>query len=178
MLKYLHWEGNGRLLDIGCGSGALAVKAAKKFPKAQIVGVDEWGAMWDFAKSQCEDNARLEGVADRTTFQNGDAARLDFPDASFDAAVSNFVFHEVRSEPDKLKLIREALRVLKPGAPFSFEDAFYSKAHYPDLNALIAALSKDVAELRFVDTRQNDFVPKLLKTPMIVGEMGLIYGRK
>ena len=103
---------------------------------------------------------------------------MEFPDAHFDTAVSNFVFHEVRSQPDKLALIREALRVLKPGAPFAFEDIFFSPRSYPDLDKLLQALSKEVAELHFVDTRKNDFVPLLLRTPMVAGNMGLIYGKK
>lgn len=178
VLRYLDWDGNGTLLDIGCGSGALTIKAAKKYPQANCVGMDYWGAMWDYAQNQCETNARLEGVADRVAFQKGDAAKLDFPDERFDAAVSNFVFHEVASQPDKLKLIQEALRVLKPGAPFAFGDVFYSPRSYPDLDGLILALSKEVADIRFVDTRQNDFVPKFLRTPLVAGEMGLICGRK
>lgn len=178
VLNHLHWAGNGALLDIGCGSGALAIKAAKKYPQARVIGMDYWGAPWDYAKSQCETNARIEGVGSRVTFQKGDAARLDFPDAHFDAAVSNFVFHEVRSQPDKLALIREALRVIKPGGAFAFGDVFYSKTHYPDREALVAELSKDVAELHFVDTRKNDFVPRFLRTPLVAGQMGLIYGVK
>ena len=178
VLRYLTWDGNGKLLDIGCGSGALTIKAAKKYPSAQVLGMDYWGAMWDYAQSQCETNARLEGVAERTIFQKGDAAHLDFSDAQFDAAVSNFVFHEVRTQPDKLELIREALRVLKPGAPFAFEDIFYSKKNYPNLDEMLTILSKEVMELNFVDTRQNNFVPKYLKTPLVAGEMGLIYGKK
>lgn len=178
VLTYLHWDGNGILLDIGCGSGALAIKAAKKYPQAQVVGMDYWGTTWDYNQSQCETNARIEGVDDRTTFQKGDAVKLNFPDAHFDAAVSNFVFHEVKSQPDKLALIREALRVVKPGGVFAFEDVFFSKTHYPDMEALINELSKDVTELHFVDTRKNDFVPRFLKTPLVAGEMGLIYGMK
>ena len=178
VLRYLDWDGFGELLDIGCGSGALTIRAAKKFPDAQCVGMDYWGAMWDYAQAQCEKNARLEGVAGRVRFRKGDAARLDFPDAAFDAAVSNFVFHEVRTQPDKLALIREALRVLKPGAPFAFEDVFFSKRHYPDLEGMVKALSGEVTELRFVNTRKNDFVPKFLRTPLVAGEMGLICGKK
>lgn len=178
MLRYLDWDGNGVLLEIGCGSGALTVKAAKKYPQGRVIGMDYWGAPWDYAQSQCERNARAEGVGDRVSFQKGDAAKLDFPDGHFDAAVSNFVFHEVKSQPDKLALIREALRVLKPGAPFAFEDVFFSKAYYPDPDALLAALSKDAPGLRFVDTRKNGFVPRFLRTPLVAGQMGLIYGRK
>ena len=72
VLQYLDWDGNGTLLDIGCGSGALTIKAAKKYPDADCVGMDYWGAMWDYAQNQCETNARLEGVAKRTAFQKGD----------------------------------------------------------------------------------------------------------
>jgi hypothetical protein len=43
---------------------------------------------------------------------------------------------------------------------------------------MIQLLAKEVAEIHFVDTRNNDFVPATLRTPLIVGEMGLIYGRK
>lgn len=178
VLRYLDWDGNGTLMDIGCGSSALTIKAAKKYPGAHCVGMDYWGAMWDYAQNQCEANARLEGVAHRTAFQKGDAAHLDFSDGRFDAAVSNFVFHEVRSQPDKLKLIRGALRVLKPGAPFAFEDVFYSSKHYPDLRAMIEALSKEVSEIRLVDTRQNNFVPRFLRTSLVAGQMGLICGKK
>lgn len=178
VLSYLHWNGNGNLLDIGCGSGAMTIKAAKKFQDAQIIGVDYWGFGWDYAQSQCENNAKIEQVNNRVNFQKGDAAKLDFPDASFDAAVSNFVFHEVRSQPDKLALIREALRVIKPGGIFSFEDVFFSKSHYKNLDKILVELSKDVSEIHFVDTRKNDFAPRYLNTPFVIGEMGLIYGKK
>ena len=88
--------------------------------------MDYWGVEWSYAKEQCDRNARIEGVADQITFWKGDAAKLDFPDGTFDAAVSNFVFHEVRSAKDKRDVVKEALRVVKkrwsfflPGYVFS-----------------------------------------------------------
>ena len=113
LVEHLDWNGEGRLLDIGCGAAALTVRCAKAFPKAQITAMDYWGAEWNYAKEQCERNAQIEGVADRISFQKGDAAKLDFPDETFDAAVSNFVFHEVRTAKDKRDVVREALRVVK-----------------------------------------------------------------
>ncbi|MDR0381775.1 MAG: class I SAM-dependent methyltransferase [Oscillospiraceae bacterium] len=179
VLAHLGWNGVGTLIDIGCGSGAMAIKAAKKYPNAWVVGVDYWGFGWDYSKKQCERNAGIEKVGRRVVFQKGDAAALDFPDARFDAAVSNFVFHEVKSQPDKLALIREALRVVKPGGLFSFGDVFFAKSHYKDIDVLIEALSGDVSEIHFVDTRKSDFMPKYLKTPFGPGgQMGLIYGVK
>ena len=115
----LDWDGRGRLLDIGCGAAALTARCAMTFPDGEFTGIDDWGATRSRAKEQCEANARAEGITAPMSFVEGAAAHLDFPDGSFDAAVSNFVFHEVRSEPDKRALVREALRVdgLRPGAP-------------------------------------------------------------
>lgn len=63
----------------------------------------------------CEKNADREGVGSRCTFQHGDANRLDFPDESFDAVVSNYVYHNIIGA-DKQKLLLETLRVLKKGS--------------------------------------------------------------
>jgi SAM-dependent methyltransferase len=87
------------------------------------------------------------------------------------------VFHEVRSQPDKLKLVREALRVLKPGGSFVFEDVFFAKSHYGDIQEFVKALEPYVAELHFVDMRRPDYAPAFLNTPLVLGQMGLIYGR-
>jgi ubiquinone/menaquinone biosynthesis C-methylase UbiE len=178
LLAHLDWDGNGSLLDIGCGSGAMAIKFAKKYPDARITGMDYWDITWDYAQSQCEKNAALENVSDRVHFQKGDAAKLDFADASFDAVVSNFVFHEVKSQPDKLALIREALRVVKPGGVFAFGDVFFAKKNYGSPDKLILELSKTVSEIHFVDIRKSDFAPRFLNTPFVLGETALIYGRK
>lgn len=178
VLNYLAWDGKGNLLDIGCGSGAMAIKAAKKFPGAEITGLDYWGFGWDYSQRLCENNARIENVDDRVSFRKGDAASLDFPDASFDAIVSNMVFHEVRSQPDKIALITEALRVVKPGGGFSFSDIFFAKSDYKDIDKLITELSKHVQEIRLVDPRGDDTIPRWLLTPLMLGNRGLIHGRK
>ena len=81
----------GRCLDVGCGSGALAIAVGKRNPRAEIVGIDRWGREYaSFSKALCERNAKAEGAA-RISFRQGDATRLDFPDEHFDAVVSNYV---------------------------------------------------------------------------------------
>ena len=87
LVEHLDWNGEGRLLAIGCGAAALTVRSAKAFPKAQI-----------------------EGVADRISFQKGDAAKLDFPDETFDAAVSNFVVLAVLTAIDKRVVVSSLVR--------------------------------------------------------------------
>ena len=103
---------------------------------------------------------------------------LDFANDTFDVAVSNFVFHEVRSQPDKLALVREALRVVRPGGYFVFEDVFYARSHYGDIQVFVKALEPYVSEIHFVDMRHPDYTPAFLNTPLILGQMGLIYRRK
>ena len=172
------WNGRGKALDIGCGSGAMSVKLAKAYPHALVTGLDFWGKGWDYSQKLCEDNARAEGVSARVSFRQGDAAKMPFVDGVFDAAVSNFVFHEVRSQPDKYALILEALRVLRPGGAFAFQDVFFDRRVYGDIEAFVAALKPHVSEIHFVDTRKPDYAPGFLNTRMVLGNMGLIWGRK
>ena len=120
----------------------------------------------------------MEGVSAHVSFREGDAAQLSFLDGTFDAAMSNFVFHEVRSQPDKLALFQEMLRVLKPGGYFVIQDTFYDKRVYGDIDAFMEKLRPRVKELHFIDTRKPDYAPKFLNTPLILGQMGLIWGRK
>lgn len=83
---YVHLTEGGKGLDVGCGSGALTIAVAKRNPQALMTGIDRWGAEYaSFSKRLCEDNALAEGVADRTSFAQGDALKLDFPDGAFDA---------------------------------------------------------------------------------------------
>lgn len=180
LLNRLSWDGKGTLLDIGCGSGALTIRCAKKFPDADITGVDYWGREWDYAREQCEKNARLEGVKP-ITFQKGDAAKLPYTTESFDAVVSNFVFHEVKTEPDKRKVIREALRVLKKGGAFAFHDLFAQKQLYGDMEELIQELKAEgITEIHYEpNTEKQDFIPGFVTwAPWMLHGLGILYGVK
>ena len=181
LVEHLDWDGEGTLLDIGCGAAALTVRCAKAFPKAQITATDYWGAEWNYAKEQCENNARIEGVVERITFQKGDAAKMDFPDETFDAAVSNFVFHEVRSAKDKRDVVREALRVVKKGGAFSFQDMFSQKALYGDMEQFVQMLREEgISEVHYIGNLEEklDFIPGFVTAPGMIKGMGIIYGRK
>ncbi|MFC2296308.1 MAG: class I SAM-dependent methyltransferase [Prevotella sp.] len=180
LVSHLQWNGEGQLLDIGCGSGALSIQCAKRFPKSHIVGIDYWGKEWDYAQQQCERNAELEQVKDRVRFLHGDASHLDFPDETFDAVLSNFVFHEVKTQPNKSMLIREALRVLKPEGYFAFQDLFEKRGLYGDINELLDDLRKEgYADINYIShVERQDFVPKFVRAPWMISDVGLIYGRK
>ena len=180
LVTHLDWDGEGTLLDIGCGSGALTIRCAKNFRKAQLMGVDYWSAEWSYAKEQCEKNAKAEGVAERIRFEKGDAAKLDFEAETFDAAVSNFVFHEVRSQKDKRKVVREALRVVKKGGSFAFQDLFEQKQLYGDMEEFIEELRREgIEEIHYIaNVEKQDFIPAFVQAPWMLKGIGLIYGKK
>ncbi len=179
VLANLDWNGKGKALDIGCGNGALTIKLAQKYPEAQVIGIDYWGKKWEYSKKTCEKNAEIEHVSERVTFQKASAVSLPFDDEHFDAAVSNFVFHEVSDAKDKRELIREALRVVKKGGKFSFQDEFLFKQFFGDINDLIETIkSWGISKVEFVQTRDADFIPPALKMPFILGTIGIIKGEK
>jgi SAM-dependent methyltransferase len=98
-----------RVLDIGCGVGHWGrVLLPHLPPDATVVGVDrelEW-----VAKAQAI--ASTKGIADRTTYVQGDAGDLPVADGVFDLVTCQTVLIHV---PDCRAVIREMLRVLRPG---------------------------------------------------------------
>jgi SAM-dependent methyltransferase len=179
VISHLHWSGEGRALDIGCGNAPLTIRLAQNYPKAQVVGVDYWSGNWEYSKEMCERNAKIEGVADRVTFQKASASALPFGDGYFDAVVSNLVFHEVRDSSDKREVVHEALRVLKKGGRFSFQDLFLFRRVYGDVGDLLATIqSWGIAKVEFVETRKAISIPLMLRLPFMLGTIGIITGEK
>ena len=179
VIDKLLWDGCGRGLDIGTGNGALAIFTARKYPQTKVMGIDYWGKSWDYSQEICRMNAAVEGVDDRTQFQKASAASLPFDDGEFDAVVSNFVFHEVRDAKDKREVIREALRVLRKGGVFSLQDLLLQKSLYGEMDDLLATIRGwGVEEVNYADSRSLAEVPLLLRVPIMLGQMGLIYGKK
>ncbi len=173
------WDGRGKVLDIGCGSGPLAIQIAKRYPQAEVFGIDNWGAAWEYSKAICDRNAAIEGVAERIRFESAGAASLPFDDESFDLVVSNLVFHEVRGVRDKRQLIREALRVVKKGRWFVLQDLLLWKQVYGEAHDLLDTIrSWEIESVELVDTSASGFIPKALKLPFMLGTVGLVYGRK
>jgi demethylmenaquinone methyltransferase/2-methoxy-6-polyprenyl-1,4-benzoquinol methylase len=100
-------------MDLGCGTGDLAILAAKKSGAGvSITGVDFVAEMLESGRSK----AARSGVAGRIDFVLGDAGALPFPDSSFDAVGLAFSFRNLaHRNPGREKHLREIHRVLKPG---------------------------------------------------------------
>ena len=100
--------GNGqRILDIGCGTGNLAVQIKQQYPDADVVGLDPDPK----ALARARAKAGQAGVV--INFDEAFADRLPYDDASFDRVLSTFMFHHL-SAAVKSATLDEARRVLKP----------------------------------------------------------------
>ncbi|NMB74909.1 MAG: methyltransferase domain-containing protein [Myxococcales bacterium] len=96
-----------RILDIGCGNGDLDYRISKT--GAYVVGID--------VNRDTLAVANAANVTDRTEFLHMNAQTLDFPDRSFDKAISFCVIEHFEHED---KALSEIARVLKPGGLFVF----------------------------------------------------------
>jgi ubiquinone/menaquinone biosynthesis C-methylase UbiE len=97
-----------RVLDIGTGTGLLALVIAQQHSEWRLTGIDISDDMLKLAGEAAARN----GLSDRTIFQNASAESLPFPDNSFDLVVSNASLH-LWKEP--VKVMDEIARVTVPG---------------------------------------------------------------
>ncbi len=149
----------GTCLDVGCGSGALAIAIAKRNPGAEVTGVDRWGKEYaSFNRPLCENNAAAEGVKN-VRFRQGDATRLEFPDETFDAVASNYVYHNIPSN-DRQAILLETLRTLKKGGTFAIHDIF-SAGKYGDMASFTEKLKKmGYRRVELIDTTDGTWIRK------------------
>ena len=104
-----------RVLDIGCGTGSLAVLVKTLYPAVQVVGVDPDPRGLEIARR------KAEAVGLSIKFDRGFGDALGYPDASFDRVLSSLMFHHVPDE-EKSRMLREIRRVLKPGGRLELLD--------------------------------------------------------
>ena len=124
LLDQLHLRGDERILDLGCGRGAVLLMAAQHLTTGRAVGVDLWRSFDQSGNSleATRRNASAEGVADRVELHTANMTALPFADSSFDVVVSSLAIHNISRRADREKAIEEAVRVLRPGGRLMIAD--------------------------------------------------------
>lgn len=124
---------NAQVLDIGTGTGALALAVAQQLTEGHLVGIDPTGEML----RRAHENAQTAHLADRVEFRHASAEALPFPDASFDVVVSSLALHHTTVRQS----LPEIARVLKPGGRLALADMAPNAKWKSGLGLLIPPLT-------------------------------------
>jgi ubiquinone/menaquinone biosynthesis C-methylase UbiE len=134
LLDRLNLRGDERILDMGCGRGAVLLMAAQRLTTGQAVGVDLWRGFDQSGNSTdaTRRNAIAEGVAQRVELHTADMTALPFENNSFDFVLSSLAIHNIHGSA-RAKAIDEAVRVLRPGGRLIIVDVRGTRRHQEQL---------------------------------------------
>jgi cyclopropane fatty-acyl-phospholipid synthase-like methyltransferase len=104
-----------RVLDLGCGTGMLAILAKERAPDAEVVGLDGDAAILKQARS------KAEAVGLEVRFDHGFSTELPYEAASVDRVFATLFFHHLTTD-DKRTTLREIARVLRPDGELHIAD--------------------------------------------------------
>lgn len=133
------------LLDLGSGTGDFIALAAPKLQVSEAIGVDLSQVNLQLAR------ARFRDAPFRSRFLQQDAADIDLPDHSADAVSANFL---LPYSDDPVRILREAARIARPGAPVVASAAARPFLGQP-WDRLLAAIRRRNAEHPDIDDRYN-----------------------
>ena len=154
-LGHLHSTDPEKIVDLGCGGGRNAGELLKMYPEAHVTAVDYSELSVEKAKKYNKEMI----AAGRCNVQQGDATNLDFPDETFDAVASNYVYHNIPSK-DRQAILLETLRTLKKGGTFAIHDIF-SVGKNGDMNAFVKKLKEmGYEKVSLIDTTDGKWIRK------------------
>ena len=133
-----------RVLDVGCGTGSLAVLIKRLYPANEVIGLDP--------DQQALARARAKAARAGATvqFDRGFADSLDYPAQSFDRVFSSFMFHHLERR-DKQLALREIRRVLKDDGSLHLVD--FSAPSGDNARRTVLALMSDAGLANATNTR-------------------------
>lgn len=127
-----------RVLDIGCGTGTLAIMIKARYPDTAVFGIDADPKILGIAR----DKATKAGLA--LTLDQGMADQLPYADGSFDRVLSSLFLHHLTTE-NKRRTFLEVFRVLAPGGRFDVVDFGPPRTFFSRLAARFTATTEEVA---------------------------------
>ena len=120
---------HARCLDLGCGQGNTTRCLAEVLRPTVCIGLEYDAGLVEYAKTRPENPPSVR-------FQQGDATQLAFADASFDLVFCRYLLIHMA---DPLRVIREMMRVVRPGGyAIAFEADFAIEFSHPDCAALVS----------------------------------------
>lgn len=128
LVDQAHLQPGDSVLDVGCGTGTLAVLISRRHRDIEIVGLDPDPK----ALSIAQQKAARARVAVR--FERGFADALPFANATFDRVFSSMMFHHLKKD-DRPRVLAEIHRVLKPAGRLEFLD--FIGGHHSLLGGLV-----------------------------------------
>ncbi len=131
-----------RVLEIGCGTGNLSIRAKRAQPGIELVGSDPDPLALARARRKA---AGLTGIG----FERGYAQRLPYPDGSFDRVLSSLMLHHLDHDT-KIATAAEVARVLRPGGSLHVVD------FDGDLHGMHGALARRVRRSGHVGDNRGD----------------------
>ncbi len=145
------------VLDVGCGTGEISSRVASEFSPRHVTGIDLAGAHVHRAKA-------LFGNIATLSFQQGDATKLPFEESQFDVAMCR---HMLQAVPDALAVIKEMIRVVKPGGKIyalaeDYGMIFFHPTMY-DQDEFFSKYGAKAAESTGSDLRQGRKMPATLQ---------------
>jgi len=140
-----HVTPGARILDIGCGTGTLAVLAAQQ--GAEVTGLNVSSGMLAVARRK----VGAAGLAEKVDFHEMGVAGMErFPDASFNLVAATLVFSEL-SRDEQICALGQAHRILRPGGRLVLADEVRPERLWMQL--LHAAVRMPMALITFVLTQ-------------------------
>ncbi|MGA8833727.1 MAG: bifunctional demethylmenaquinone methyltransferase/2-methoxy-6-polyprenyl-1,4-benzoquinol methylase UbiE [Desulfomonilaceae bacterium] len=108
-VKRLDPKENHVYLDVGCGTGDISLEILRQNKASRVIGIDTSLGMLGIGWKKI----RQYGLESQASFREGNCLGLEFPDNSFDGAITVFC---IRNVTDRKKAFSEMVRVLKPGS--------------------------------------------------------------
>lgn len=149
-----------RVLDVGCGTGTLAIMVKQLHPEAEVLGIDADSKILGIAR------AKAVKAGANLTLDQGMADHLPYADSAFDRVLSSLFFHHLSTE-NKRRTLLEIFRVLRPegrldvvdfGPPRSFYSRLvarlYSEEVAANLQGLLPEMFREAGFENVAETKQ------------------------
>jgi ubiquinone/menaquinone biosynthesis C-methylase UbiE len=176
LIEQANIQPNHSVLDLGCGTGTLAIMVKQTVATADVVGLDADPQMLSVANSKtARENVTIK-------FDQGLTFSLPYPDASMDRVLSSLMIHHLKT-PDKDRTAQEVYRVLKPGGQlhvidFGKPQTFYGKLLAPFLHGFEEANDNIAGRLPQIFEQAGLIIREMGDFMTFFGSLTFLYGEK